>query len=76
MFTYAVISNNTVENTIVADSQEIAEQLTGKKCIEYVDNSLVQAGAVYDEVNNEFYKPSDAVVLVKSEVIEPLSIEE
>jgi len=31
MSTYAVILNNIVENTIVADSQEIAEQLTGKK---------------------------------------------
>lgn len=76
MFTYAVILNNIVENTIVADSLEIAEQLTGKKCIQYADNHSVYPGAAYDEVNNEFYDPSKAVILVNSEVIEPPAIEQ
>ena len=31
---YAVINNEIVENVIVADTLEIAEQVTGKECIE------------------------------------------
>jgi len=31
---YAVINNEIVENVIVADTLEIAEQVTGKECVE------------------------------------------
>ena len=34
MSNYAVIENNAIMNVIVADSKEIAEQVTGKLCIE------------------------------------------
>lgn len=38
MTTFAVIEDTLVINTIVADSKEIAEQVTDKICIEYTDN--------------------------------------
>ena len=34
MAKYAVIEHGTVTNTIVADSKEIAEEVTGRVCIE------------------------------------------
>ena len=34
MANYAVIENGTVTNAIVADSKEIAEEVTGRLCIE------------------------------------------
>ena len=35
MANYAVIKDGTVNNTIVADSKEIAESVTGLTCIEF-----------------------------------------
>ena len=37
MANYAVINNNIVENIIVAETKEIAEQVTGKTCIDCTD---------------------------------------
>jgi hypothetical protein len=34
---YAVIENNIVTNIIVADTKEIAEEITGLTCIDYTD---------------------------------------
>jgi hypothetical protein len=34
---YAVIENNKVSNIIVADSKEIAEEVTGLSCIDVTD---------------------------------------
>ena len=52
--TFAVIDNGTVENCIVAYSQELAEELNpGKTCIEYF---LVEPGWLYSE--GVFSKPS------------------
>ena len=39
MTNYAVINGNVVENIIVADTKEIAEQITGKECVEYTDSN-------------------------------------
>jgi hypothetical protein len=44
MATYAVIENGTVINVIVADSKEIAEQITEKTCIEYTEDSPLGMG--------------------------------
>jgi hypothetical protein len=55
MSTYAVIENNTVTNIIVADSKEIAEQATGKICVEYTDQNLAWIGLKYE--NNMFNQP-------------------
>lgn len=48
MFTFAVIENNIVTNTIVADTLEIAQEVTGKTCIEYNEDNLAGIGWTYD----------------------------
>lgn len=45
---FAVIENGIVENTIIADSKEIAEQLTGKTCVAYTDSNIAHIGYGYD----------------------------
>ena len=45
---YAVMSGNNVTNVIVADSKEIAEQVTGSTCIEYTDANPAHIGLKYD----------------------------
>jgi hypothetical protein len=45
---FAIIENNLVENIIVAESKAIAEQVTGKTCVEYTDASPAHIGLGYD----------------------------
>ena len=45
---YAVMSGNNVTNVIVADSKEIAEQVTGFTCIEYTDENPAMIGGTHD----------------------------
>ena len=47
MATFAIINDNTVENIIVADTKEIAEQVIGKTCIEYTDENPASIGYTY-----------------------------
>ena len=47
MATFAVMNDNTVENIIVADTKEIAEQVTNKTCIEYTDENPAGIGYTY-----------------------------
>ena len=53
MANFAVIENNNVLNTVVADSKAIAEQVTGKTCIEYTVEPA-EPGGTY--VNNKFIR--------------------
>jgi hypothetical protein len=46
---YAVISNNDVINLIVADSKEIAEEVTGLTCVEYTDEDRLEIGMLYQD---------------------------
>jgi hypothetical protein len=39
MALFAVIEEEIVTNVIIADTKEIAEQVTGKTCVEYEDTS-------------------------------------
>lgn len=48
---FAVISNNNVTNLIIADSKEVAEEVTGLTCIEYTDENRPLIGWTYDGVN-------------------------
>jgi len=48
MATYAVLSDNIVQNIIVAGSLEIAETVTEKTCIEYNDSNPAGIGWTYD----------------------------
>jgi hypothetical protein len=45
---FAVIENGIVVNVILCDSQEIAEQVTGKTCVEYTDANPAVIGLSYD----------------------------
>jgi hypothetical protein len=55
---FAVISDNTVTNIIVADTLEIAEAVTSSKCIEYTDERPVGIGYIYDSVRDVILLPS------------------
>jgi hypothetical protein len=48
---FAVITGNQVTNIIVADSKEIAEEVTGFTCVEYTDENPAGIGWNYDGVN-------------------------
>jgi hypothetical protein len=54
MATYAVIENGTVINVIVADSQEIAEQVTEKTCIEYTEEAPLGIGWYWLDAANAY----------------------
>lgn len=51
MAIFAVLNNNNVTNTIVADSLEIAEQATNSTCIELLDGMAASAGSIWDGIN-------------------------
>jgi hypothetical protein len=49
----AVIEDNVVINTIIADTVEIAESVTGKTCIEILENYAIGINWIWnDEVQN------------------------
>jgi len=48
MANYAVIRNGVVINKIVADTQEIAETVTGFDCVEYTEDNEAQIGLNYE----------------------------
>jgi hypothetical protein len=48
---FAVISENSVVNIIVADSKEVAEEVTGFTCVEYTDENPAGIGWNYDGVS-------------------------
>jgi len=48
---YAVIESGIVTNIIVANTKEIAEQVTGQTCIEYTDENPARIGYTYDGTN-------------------------
>lgn len=50
MANFAVINSGKVSNIIVADTKEIAEEVTGQLCVEYTDESPASIGFGWDEV--------------------------
>ena len=59
MANYAVIQNDKVINIIVADSKEIAEQVTNLTCIEYTEENNAGIGWTWD--GNNFTNPMAVV---------------
>jgi hypothetical protein len=53
MLNFAVIEGENILNTIVAESKEIAEQVTGKQCVEFT-TELAEPGGTYV---NEIFIP-------------------
>jgi len=48
MAKFAVILDDKVFNTIIADTKEIAEEVTGMTCVEYSDSDVPHIGFGYD----------------------------
>jgi len=55
MADFAIVENGIVVNTILADSKAIAEEVTGKTCIEYTLDNPACIGLGYD--GNVFEQP-------------------
>jgi hypothetical protein len=49
MTTFAVIKDGLVENCIVADSLEVAQEITGLTCVEYTSENPASIGFIYAE---------------------------
>ena len=45
---FAVINNNIVENTIVAENKKTAESVVGKLCVEYTSDNVAHIGLGWD----------------------------
>jgi|APGre2960657404_1045060.scaffolds.fasta_scaffold41437_3 hypothetical protein len=57
MANFAVLEDNLIINTIVADSKEIAESVTNKTCIEYFDEIAETGGTYINGVFNRAPRP-------------------
>jgi hypothetical protein len=58
MGTFAVLNeDNKVENIIVAESKEIAEEVVGLTCVEYFDENKAHIGLGYSD--GVFEQPAD-----------------
>ena len=51
MANFAVINNNVVVNTILADTKEIAEDASKSECVEYTYENPAGIGWTYDGTN-------------------------
>jgi hypothetical protein len=61
MANFAVITGSTVSNIIVADTVEIAEEVTGCICIEYTDAKPAGIGWTYDQHADVFVPPVEVI---------------
>lgn len=57
MANYAVIENSKVTNIIVADTKEIAEEVTGLTCVESTSENLAHIGLGFD--GTTFEQPTE-----------------
>ena len=56
MANFAIVKENIVENVIVAQSLEIAQEITGNTCIEYTDENPAGIGWTWN--GTKFIAPS------------------
>lgn len=57
MATYIVLNGDKVENLIIAETLEIAEQVTAKPCVLHQNNEPVSIGWTYDNDTKKFTPP-------------------
>jgi len=50
---FAIIEDGKVINTILADSKFIADEVTGKSCVEYTNENPASIGLGYDGITFE-----------------------
>jgi hypothetical protein len=70
MANFAVLDGDYILNTIIADSKEIAEEITGKVCIEYT-TEMAEPGGTYDGTHFIQVKPHPSWVLNANKEWEP-----
>jgi hypothetical protein len=58
MANYAVIDNGTVINTIVAESQEVAAEITGLTVLEYTEENPLGINWYWDATADAYITPS------------------
>jgi len=58
MASYAVIENGTVVNVIVAESKEIAEQVSGKECVEQTHENPLSVDWYWNEQHSKYIPPA------------------
>jgi hypothetical protein len=73
MTNFAVIDGNDVINTIVADSKEIAEEITGKTCIEFTTQHA-EIGGTYSDGKFVKRKPYPSWSLVDDAWVPPVAM--
>ena len=73
MATFAVMDGNVVINTIFAESLSIAENITGKTCMEYTSENPADINGTYNSSKRKFIKksPYPSWVLNSSDEWEP-----
>jgi hypothetical protein len=77
MPTFAVVVDGIVENCIVAESLEIAEESTGKTCIEYEPDGSVSKGFSYaDGIFVDPNPPAPIEVPTEEVPVEEVPVEE
>lgn len=69
---FAVIDGEDVINTIIADSLEIAEQVSGKTCVEY-DTESAEPGGKYIDSTFIARKPYQSWTLINKTWQAPIS---
>ena len=74
MTNFAVIKNNVVINTIVADSLSIATELTGETCVPFTEENPASIGGEYDSSKDKFIQvqPFPSWVLSKDIWVPPI----
>ena len=72
MYKFAVINGGIVVNSILADSKEMAEELTGLQCVNTIEAGI---GWYFNEETNEFTAP-EPIEIIAEIVNEPLAIEQ
>lgn len=60
MALFAVIEENIVTNVIIADTKEIAEQVTERTCVEFEDTRY-QPGIGWTYDGSSFHQPTPTV---------------
>jgi hypothetical protein len=63
MANFAIVEDGIVKNIIVAESLEVAQEVTGKLCIECSDSFPAQIGGTWDGQRFIPAKPYDSWVL-------------
>lgn len=54
MANFAILEGSDVVNVIVADSLEVAQEVTGKTAVAYTDENPASIGGTYDAVKSKF----------------------